>query len=143
VPTAVQALLIETKQLLDSLRKWSVGQSTETDVSDVYVRLGTDFNKATRAFGYFGIDMTWVVHFVLRNRLPLCDHDFFSPPSDLQGVPENLRGVLEQCLGEDQTPQTLAVFMPEVRQILYTLLQGLQARQPLWKTASRTAPYRS
>ena len=33
---------------------------TETDVSDVYVRLGNDFNAAVAAFGQFGIEMTYV-----------------------------------------------------------------------------------
>ena len=33
-------------------------QKTEQDVSDVYVRLGNDFNAAVAAFASFNIDMT-------------------------------------------------------------------------------------
>jgi hypothetical protein len=38
---------------------------TETDVSDVYVRLGNDFNAAVAAFGQFGIEMTCVLKLFL------------------------------------------------------------------------------
>lgn len=46
------------KALLETLTLWSQGEKTENDVSDVYVRLGNDFNAAVSAFGTFRIDMT-------------------------------------------------------------------------------------
>jgi hypothetical protein len=33
---------------------------SESEVSDVYVRLGNDFNAAVAAFGQFNIDMRYV-----------------------------------------------------------------------------------
>jgi hypothetical protein len=60
VPTAVKSLLLATKQLQEALYQWSIGQVSETDVSDVYVRIGTDFNHALHAFAYYSIDMRWV-----------------------------------------------------------------------------------
>ena len=36
---------------------WSNLQLTETQISDVYVRLGNDFNAAVAAFAGFEIDM--------------------------------------------------------------------------------------
>lgn len=51
-------LLVSIKQLLESLTLWSKQEMTETQVSDVYVRLGNDFNAAVAAFASFNIDMT-------------------------------------------------------------------------------------
>jgi hypothetical protein len=48
---------VSIKQLLESLTKWSLLKIDENDVSDVYVRLGNDFNAAVAAFSAFGIDM--------------------------------------------------------------------------------------
>lgn len=46
------------KQLLESLTQWSQLKIDENGVSDVYVRLGNDFNAAVAAFSAYGIDMT-------------------------------------------------------------------------------------
>ncbi|KAJ6625957.1 hypothetical protein B0H10DRAFT_1999640 [Mycena sp. CBHHK59/15] len=119
VPTAVRNLLLATKQLQKTLTEWSLGQVSETQVSDVYVQIGTDFNTTIQAFAYHRIDM-----------------------SDIHSVPKELRAVLEQCLAEDPSPETLAMFMPEVRQVLFKLLRGLQARQEAWRTKGG-APYDS
>ncbi|KAK0185051.1 hypothetical protein F5146DRAFT_938034 [Armillaria mellea] len=105
VPSAVHALLLSTKQLQESLRLWSINQATETQVSDVYVQIGTQFNTTIHAFAYHKIDL-----------------------SDIHSIPTDLRTVLEQCLAEDPSPQALAMYMPEVRRVLYKLLKGLQAR---------------
>jgi len=110
VPTAVRNLLIATKQLQEALRSWSVQQATETDVSNTYVTVGTSFNEAISAFGLHKIDL-----------------------SEVLSVPRDLRGVLEQCLGEEASPEALAIYMPKVRQILYTLLQGLRSKQEAWR----------
>ncbi|CAL1715515.1 unnamed protein product [Somion occarium] len=96
--------------LLESLTQWSKQQATETHVSDVYVQLGNDFNAAVAAFAAFNIDM-----------------------SELLSVPDDLRGILEQCLAEDATPENLEVFLPEVRKIITNLLQGLRTKQHIYR----------
>ena len=45
---------------------WSNLQLTETQISDVYVRLGNDFNAAVAAFAAFEIDMRCVAPITLR-----------------------------------------------------------------------------
>ncbi|PBK91757.1 hypothetical protein ARMGADRAFT_931676 [Armillaria gallica] len=117
VPTAVHALLLSTKQLQESLRLWSINQATETQVSDVYVQIGTQFNTTIHAFAYHKIDL-----------------------SDIHSIPTDLRTVLEQCLAEDPSPQALALYMPEVRRVLYKLLKGLQAKQDAWKAVGGIRP---
>ncbi|KAF4569896.1 hypothetical protein EYR40_008876 [Pleurotus pulmonarius] len=112
VSAAVHRLLLSTKQLQESLRLWSTGQMTETEVSDVYVTVGTDFNNVIRAFAYHRIDLT-----------------------DIHSIPQDLRAVLEQCLSEDPSPEALATYMPGVRQVLFKLLKGLQTREAAWKAA--------
>lgn len=54
-------LLVSIKQLLQALTNWSNMKMSEEGVSDVYVRLGNDFNAAVAAFGSFNIDMSYVV----------------------------------------------------------------------------------
>ncbi|KAJ3818781.1 actin interacting protein 3-domain-containing protein [Lentinula raphanica] len=110
VETAVTRLLVAIKQLLESLTQWSKTEVPETYVSDVYVRLGNDFNAAVAAFGAFNIDM-----------------------SELMSVPDDLRGVLEQCLAEDATPENLEYYLPTVRQIITGLLQGLRSKQSIYR----------
>lgn len=48
-------------------------------------------------------------------------------------VPEDLRDVLETCLAEDATPENLAIYLPKVRQIITNLLQGLRAKQSMYR----------
>jgi hypothetical protein len=55
--------------------------------------------------------------------------------SEIYSVPKDLREILENCLGEDPSPQVLNTFMPEVRRVLFHLYQGLQAKQPFWQRA--------
>ncbi|KAF8196188.1 hypothetical protein K438DRAFT_1906292 [Mycena galopus ATCC 62051] len=110
VPSAVRNLLLSTKDLQKILTQWSLGQVSETEVSDVYVQIGTDFNTAIQAFAYHRIEI-----------------------SEIHSVPAELRTVLEQCLAEDPSPQVLAMFMPAVRQILVKLLRGLQSKQEAWR----------
>lgn len=82
----------------------------ENQVSDVYVRLGNDFNAAVAAFAAFNIDM-----------------------AELLTVPDDLRNVLEQCLAEDATAENLEVYLPTVRQIITNLLQGLRGKQSIYR----------
>ncbi|KAJ8516862.1 hypothetical protein ONZ45_g5859 [Pleurotus djamor] len=110
VSTAVHQLLLSTKQLQESLRLWSTGQASETEVSDVYVGFGTDLNVVIRAFSAHRIDM-----------------------NDILSIPQDLRAVLEQCLSEDPSPEALETYMPGVRQVIYKLLKGLQMKEAAWK----------
>jgi hypothetical protein len=48
---------VAIKQLLESLTQWSQQTVTDEQVSDVYVRLGNDFNAAVAAFEGYRIDM--------------------------------------------------------------------------------------
>ncbi|KIM88309.1 hypothetical protein PILCRDRAFT_814208 [Piloderma croceum F 1598] len=113
VPTTVKNLLVATKQLQEVLGLWSVHQASETEVSNTYVTVGTEFNTAVEAFAHHKINL-----------------------SEVHSVPKDLRNVLEQCLGEDPSPRTLAIYMPEVRQILRTLLQGLRSKQEAWRAVT-------
>ncbi|KAI0029178.1 hypothetical protein K488DRAFT_35341, partial [Vararia minispora EC-137] len=106
VPRMVTSLLATTKALQEALRLWSLRQVSEQHVSDVYVRLGADFNATVTAFQYYNIDL-----------------------SDLYSTPENLRRVLDACLRDEPSPRVLAVHMPRVKQIIYSLLQGLLGKQ--------------
>ncbi|KAF9462882.1 actin interacting protein 3-domain-containing protein [Collybia nuda] len=110
VETTVTRLLVAIKDLLEALTQWSQLRRDENEVSDVYVRLGNDFNAAVAAFAAFNIDMT-----------------------ELMGVPEDLRNVLEQCLAEDATPENLEIYLPTVRQIITNLLQGLRGKQSIFR----------
>ena len=53
------SLLIAIRQLLEALTLWSNENATEQQVSDVYVRLGNDFNLAVAAFSKYNIDMRY------------------------------------------------------------------------------------
>ncbi|KAI0306033.1 hypothetical protein B0F90DRAFT_957798 [Multifurca ochricompacta] len=119
VPRAVAALLETTKQLQETLRLWSVSQASEIHVSGVYVRLGTEFNSTVVAFQTFGIDM-----------------------SEIYQIPQDLRTVLEGCLSEDPSIQTLNKYLPRVRQIIATLLRGLQSKQTAYWNAVGDASMR-
>lgn len=70
---------------------------------------------------------------------PLCPPNLFY--SDIHSIPKDLRLVLEQCLGEDPSPAILEIYMPQVRQVLYKLLKGLQARQDAWRAAGGRVPF--
>jgi hypothetical protein len=60
IEASVTKLLIATKQLLESLTQWSRRQASENDVSDIYVSLGNEFNRAVVCFQNAGIDMSYV-----------------------------------------------------------------------------------
>ncbi|CED83316.1 Bud site selection protein 6, fungi [Phaffia rhodozyma] len=109
--SAVTKLLVSTRQLLSALTDWSLGKITEVDVSDFYVRLGNDFNTAVSAFSDLEINM-----------------------SDLLEVPNRLRNCLERCINQDPSPQNLEHYLPEIRQTIVSLLQGLKAKQALYKS---------
>jgi hypothetical protein len=127
VPRAVASLVETTKQLQEMLRLWSMSCAAEQHVSDVYVRLGAEFNSTVVAFQNFGIDLR-------------CIHTLFAPPplpadavwplsSEIYQIPQDLRTVLEGCLSEDPSAHALNKYLPRVRQIIATLLRGLQSKQ--------------
>ena len=106
IEKSVTHLLVATKQLLETLTMWSRGTATESEVSDVYVRLGYEFNIACRAFGAIGVDT-----------------------SDLGPVPDLLRTILEDTLSQEASQQSLDKFLPRIRDIIINLLHGLKKKQ--------------
>ncbi|WWC67062.1 uncharacterized protein I206_100969 [Kwoniella pini CBS 10737] len=108
--SSITRLLVTTKQLLHGLEQWSQSLISETDVSDIYVRLGNGFEVCIQAFHRAGI-----------------------PTQELDAIPQDLRGCLEQCLSYDQNHETLEVYLPEIRQIIYNLLHGLKQKQAAYK----------
>ena len=106
IEKSVTHLLVATKQLLETLTQWSRLQASENEVSDVYVRLGYEFNLACRAFNAIGVDT-----------------------SDLGPVPDLLRTILEDTLSQDASPQSLDQYLPRIRDIIINLLHGLKKKQ--------------
>lgn len=111
IEKSVTHLLVATKQLLETLTQWSRGQAQEEEVSDVYVRLGYEFNLACRAFNSIGVET-----------------------SDLGPVPDLLRSILEDTLSQPASPQSLDNFLPRIRDIIINLLHGLKRKQAKLRT---------
>lgn len=106
IERSVTHLLVATKQLLETLTQWSRGQATDAQVSDVYVRLGYEFNMACRAFTAINVDT-----------------------SDLGNVPELLRNILESTLSQEASVESLEKYLPKIRDIIINLLHGLKRKQ--------------
>ena len=106
IEKSVTHLLIATKQLLETLTQWSRHTATEAEVSDVYVRLGYEFNIACRAFTAIGVET-----------------------ADLGPVPDLLRSILEDTLSQEASPASLDKFLPRIRDIIINLLHGLKRKQ--------------
>lgn len=106
IEKSVTHLLVATKQLLETLTQWSRHTATEGEVSDVYVRLGYEFNIACRAFNSIGVET-----------------------NDLGPVPELLRAILEETLSQEASPASLDRFLPRIRDIIISLLHGLKRKQ--------------
>ena len=92
--------------LLETLTQWSRKNATETQVSDVYVRLGYEFNIACRAFASINVDV-----------------------SDLGNVPDQLRQILEETLSQEASQKSLDIYLPKIRDIIINLLHGLKRKQ--------------
>jgi len=75
-------------------------------VSDVYVRLGYEFNMACRAFNAINVDV-----------------------EDLGNVPEKLRNILEATLSQEASVESLEKYLPRIRDIIINLLHGLKRKQ--------------
>ncbi|KAI9802404.1 MAG: hypothetical protein M1825_002786 [Sarcosagium campestre] len=106
IEKSVTHLLVATKQLLETLTHWSRHNATEGEVSDVYVRLGYEFNIASRAFNAIGVDT-----------------------NDLGNVPDLLRSILEDTLSQEASPASLDRYLPRIRDIIINLLHGLKRKQ--------------
>ncbi|KAK3396976.1 actin interacting protein 3-domain-containing protein [Sordaria brevicollis] len=106
IERSVTHLLVATKQLLETLTQWSRGNATDTQVSDVYVRLGYEFNMACRAFTAINVDI-----------------------DDLGNVPELLRSILEATLSQEASAESLEKYLPRIRDIIINLLHGLKRKQ--------------
>ncbi|RYP69678.1 hypothetical protein DL771_005957 [Monosporascus sp. 5C6A] len=106
IEKSVTHLLVATKQLLETLTQWSRGNASDSQVSDVYVRLGYEFNMACRAFTAINVDT-----------------------SDLGNVPENLRHILEATLSQEASTESLEKYLPRIRDIIINLLHGLKRKQ--------------
>ncbi|KAJ6440780.1 actin-interacting protein (Bud6/Aip3) [Purpureocillium lavendulum] len=106
IEKSVTHLLVATKQLLETLTQWSRGQATDSQVSDVYVRLGYEFNMACRAFTAINVDT-----------------------SDLGNVPDLLRHILEATLSQEASAESLEKYLPRIRDIIINLLHGLKRKQ--------------
>ncbi|KAI0485735.1 bud site selection protein 6 [Xylaria cf. heliscus] len=106
IEKSVTHLLVATKQLLETLTQWSRGTASDTQVSDVYVRLGYEFNMACRAFTAINVDT-----------------------SDLGNVPESLRHILEATLSQEASTESLEKYLPRIRDIIINLLHGLKRKQ--------------
>ncbi|KAG4305333.1 hypothetical protein PORY_001503 [Pneumocystis oryctolagi] len=122
VESSITKLLLATKKLLEVLNGWSHGTIEEREVSDVYVRLGNEFNFASAAF--------------LSERIDI---------SDLISIPEDLRVILESTLSEEASPETLERYLPRIRSIIINLLQGLKRKQAEYRSRAErayTTPYK-
>ena len=139
VESAVTRLLVSIKQLLEALTLWSQLRMDEEGVSNVYVQLGNDFNEAVAAFSAFNIDMTYVWNCQIFS----CSSRFDASHRELISVPDDLRNVLEQCLAEDATPDNLDLYLPNVRQIITNLLQGLRGKQSIYRRIVQDHRHRS
>ncbi|KAK4050371.1 Bud site selection protein 6 [Microbotryomycetes sp. JL201] len=111
--STITRLLVATKQLLEGLAKWSRGEVTEENISDIYVKLGNDFNVACAAFQRENITM-----------------------NELLSVPSDLRECLETCLSETPSQATLERHLPKVRQIIIGLLHGLREKQRQYRDSA-------
>ncbi|KZF25566.1 AIP3-domain-containing protein [Xylona heveae TC161] len=106
IEKSVTHLLVATKQLLETLTQWSRKTASESEVSDVYVRLGYEFNIACRTFTTIGVET-----------------------SDLGPVPDLLRSILEETLSQEASPESLDRYLPRIRDIIINLLHGLKRKQ--------------
>lgn len=103
-------LLIATKQLLEGLTLWSNRKMNEEQVSDIFVQLATQFNLASKAFHAVNIDTSELAH-----------------------IPDDLRNCLETALGEEPSPASLDQYLPRIKEVIITLLQGLRLKQNLYR----------
>lgn len=93
-------------------------------MSDIYVNLGNEFNRATVSFQNAGIDMAYVADIASRRFV-------LTSIRDLESTPHDLRNILERALGEEASITSLDRFLPRIREIIINLLQGLKRKQQI------------
>ncbi|KAI0675977.1 hypothetical protein C8Q78DRAFT_361251 [Trametes maxima] len=119
VHRAVSRLLSLTKQMQEVINLWAQGSAGESDVSDAFVLVASQFDSTVHAFWRVNVDMR------------IC--------SDLFDVPRSLRAVLEGMLAEYPSPDVLARYTPRIRKIVVDLLRGLQSKQSsYWAAVGRS-----
>ncbi|EPX73932.1 actin interacting protein 3 Bud6 [Schizosaccharomyces octosporus yFS286] len=111
IESSVTKLLVITKQLLESLTKWSKRLAEPDDISTIYIRLVTEFNTTIRIFREVGIESL-----------------------DLEDFPLELRSILEETLAEIPSMESLQRHLPHVREIMMHLLKSLKYKQSLYKS---------
>ncbi|KAF8892058.1 actin interacting protein 3-domain-containing protein [Infundibulicybe gibba] len=110
VESVMGVLVSSINKLIESLTLWSQLQIDEDQVSQAYVRFGDDFIAVINMYTALQINM-----------------------ADLLSVPDDLREVLEHCLGEDASPEVLANYYPSVKLIIGNLLKGLKEKQAMYR----------
>ncbi|CAJ0841236.1 13775_t:CDS:2 [Entrophospora sp. SA101] len=117
IETMVTQLLVTTKALLESLTGWAAKRVNQQQVSDIYVKLVSEFNTVIQLFSQTGVDI-----------------------SDLTNIPTNLRACLEKALSEEASQNSLEKHLPTIKETIVSLLKGLKAKQALYKQIHNPPP---
>ncbi|RHZ75741.1 hypothetical protein Glove_209g164 [Diversispora epigaea] len=117
IENTVTQLLFTTKTLLEALTSWSLGLVNEQQVSNIYVKLGSELNTVVNLFSQSGVDM-----------------------SNIAIIPQDLRVCLEKTLSEEASPTTLEQHLPSIKEIIVSLLQGLKAKQVIYRQVTDNSP---
>ncbi|POS87877.1 hypothetical protein EPUL_000575, partial [Erysiphe pulchra] len=99
-------ICVAAKQLVETLKKWSQLQATNVQVSDIYVRIGNEFNLACRVFTAIDIDT-----------------------SDIQKFLVLLRIVLETTLSQEPSIENLEKYLTRIQGTITNLLHWLKSKQ--------------
>nr|CAG8510511.1 15082_t:CDS:2 [Entrophospora candida] len=110
IETMVTQLLVTTKALLESLNGWAAKYVKEKQVSDIYVKLVSEFNSVVQLFSQTGVDI-----------------------SDLVNIPTDLRACLEKALSENASQNALEKYLPKIKETIVSLVNGLRTKQALYK----------
>lgn len=73
----------------------------------------------------------------------LCGHEpclTLSSRRDLASVPADLRQCLESALGLDPSKENLEIYLPDIRNIIVTLLHGLKNKQAIYRRTMQNRP---
>lgn len=109
-PSKIQSqtaeLLQSTKSLLEILTAWASHSASVEDVSAKFVQLGDDFNSTKKLYISAGVDVT-----------------------DIKDAPFLLRGILENSLVLEPSPETLEQFLPKIGEIVNEMMKTLKTKQ--------------
>ncbi|KAH8111084.1 hypothetical protein DFH11DRAFT_1547003 [Phellopilus nigrolimitatus] len=143
IPTAVNNLLDTMRRLEASLRQWGSLEITEVEVSEEFVTFGNCFHEMLAAFAAYNINMRCAPPVLVsypiaaRSSQPRILLYCFPSAGTCLAFSTELRGVLEECLSEDPTPQNISYLQPQVRKIIASLLTSLRDKQPIYWEAKR------